>query len=333
MRKAYLILLSILTLFLSCQKEEKNLYTLGIFQVNEAPTMNAVRKGFIQALEDEGLYDGKNIRLVIRNARGNIPEVQRIAQEFVTAKVDMIVAFSTPCLQAALHASHEIPIIFSSVANPYLAGAGSSAEDHLSNVSGVSSRGPIKQSLNFVKEVLPEAKRIGTLWTPSEINSEYYLDLSREGASELGMEIIAVPIANSSEVLLSTQVLINKKIDAIYQISDNTINASFEAVGKVAEENAVPLFGGFPQHTRLGASAAMGWDFFDMGYQAGQIAIKVKNGENPADIPFQYMNNVKLHLNLIAAEKQGVTFSEEIVKRADEILDIEENNSSSSDVR
>lgn len=326
MRKVFVLFLLSFFLFLCCQKQEEDLYTIGIFQVNDAPTLNDVRKGFIRALEDNGLSDGENVRLIIRNAMGDIPEVQRIAQEFVAKKVDMIAPLSTPCLQAALIATREIPIIFSSVANPYLAGAGKSAEDHLGNVSGVSSRGPIEQALAFIKEILPEVRRLGTLWTPSEINSQFYLEVAREGANRLGIEIVAVPIANSSEVLFSAQVLINKKIDVIYQISDNTINNSFDALGRVAKDLGIPLFGGFLLSTHEGACAAMGWDFFDMGYKAGKIALRIKNGENPEDIPIQYMSKVRLYLNLKAAEKQGITFSDQVLKSADEVLDVEEDS-------
>ncbi len=258
-----------------------------------------------------------------------MPEIQRIAERFVRQKVDMIAAFSTTSLQAALHATRDIPIIFSSVANPYLAGAGASAEDHLNNVSGVSSLGPIKQSLDFIKEILPEVKRIGTLYTPSELNSNFYLELAIESAADLGLEMVAVPITNPSEVLLSAQVLINKKIDAIYQISDNTINDSFDALGEVAAENTLPLFGGFLLSTQLGACAAMGWDFFDMGKRSGKIAIRVKNGENPANIPFQFMTEVLLHINSSVAKSQGIEFSDEILKRADRIL-VSENNLSNN---
>jgi len=320
MRKIFIFVLLSLLLFPHCQKQKEDLYTIGIFQVNDAPTLNEVRRGLIRALEDNGLVDGVNVRLRIKNAMNDLPKVQRIAQEFVREKIDMIIPLSTPCLQAALISTKEIPIIFASVANPYRAGAGRSAEDHLANVSGVSSRGPIKQAVEFIKEVMPEVRRLGTLWTPSEINSEYYLELAREGASELGIEIIAVPVANSNEVLLSAQILINKKIDAIYQISDNTINASFEALGRVANDLGIPLFGGFPLFTHQGACAAMGWDFFDMGYKAGEIVLRVKNGESPSDIPIQYMSRVRLYLNLKAAEKQGIKFSDQVINRADEIL-------------
>jgi len=156
MRKIGVVFLLLFMLFPHCKKAQDHLYTMGIFQVDDAPTLNEVRKGFLRALEDNGLVDGTNIRLIIRNGMGDIPEVQRIAREFAAKRVDMIVALSTPSLQAALHATHEIPIIFSSVANPYLAGAGKSAEDHRKNVTGVSSRGPIRESLIFLKEILPE---------------------------------------------------------------------------------------------------------------------------------------------------------------------------------
>lgn len=323
MKKYGIILVGILFLFSACQKENEDLYTIGLFQVDDAPTLNAVRKGFMSALEEAGLRDGVNIRVVMRNGMGSIPEVQRIAQEFVSSHVDLIVPFSTPCLQAALHASTEIPIVFSSVANPFLAGAGRSEDDHLPNITGVSSRGPIKEGLAFIKQILPRTRLIGTLWTPSELNSKYYLDLARVGAKEMGLEIVAVAVENKSEILMAAQVLMNKKIDVIYQISDNTINASFEAVSRVADENAIPLFGGALFSTDLGACAAMGWDFFEMGHKAGQVAIRVKNGVSPANIPIQHMEEIKLHLNLNAAAKQGVEFPQDVLTRADEILKIE----------
>lgn len=323
MRKYGIFLFALIIAFQGCQKEGDGLFTVGLFQVDDAPTLNAVRRGFLSALEEADLHDGVNIRLVIRNGMGSIPEVHRIAQEFVSSKVDLIVPLSTPCLQAALQSSSEIPIVFSSIANPFLAGAGRSVDDHLPNVTGVSSQGPIKKGLAFIKQVLPQTKRIGTLWTPSELNSKFYLDLAREGAKELDFEVVDVPINNKSEILLAAQVLMNKKIEVIYQISDNTINASFEAVSRVADENGIPLFGGALFSTNLGACAALGWDFFDMGYKAGKIAIRIKNGEKPQDIPIEYMTDVMLYLNLNAAEKQGVVFSEDVLKQADEILMIE----------
>jgi putative ABC transport system substrate-binding protein len=332
MQKHNAVVCLCLTLLLySCRDSSPDLYTIGIIQMNNAPTLTQTRKGFVDALAEQGLLDSRDIQIWIENGQGKIPEVQKIAEGFTSRKVNMLVALSTPSLQAALHATEELPIVFASVANPLLAGAGLSAEDHRRNVAGISSEGPIRQSLAFIKSLLPETQRIGTLWTPSELNSNYYLEIARDGAAELGLEIVAVPITNASEVLLSAQILINKKIDVIYQISDNTINQSFQAVGKIAVDNGIPLFGGFLSSTESGACAALGWDFYDMGYKAGKIAIRIKNGESPGDIPFQHMDRVLLHINLEMAEKQGIVFPDDVLARADRILETEGPTSDTSE--
>ena len=319
MKKTWVLLLIGLAA-VGCRRASEDLYTIGVCQVNDAPTLNAVREGFVKALEDRGFRDGENISLLFRNANGDIQVMQKIAREFVMEKVDMIVPLSTPSLQAALHATQTIPIVFSSIANPYLAGAGRSATDHLPTVTGVSSQGPIGESLDFIRRLLPDIQTLGTLWTPSELNSEYYLNLARDAARRNGLTIIAVPVRKTSEVLIAAQELVNRDIDVIYQISDNTTNASFEALSRVADENGIPLFGGFLLSTEEGAAAALGWDFFDMGYQAGQIALRVKAGESPGAIPIEYMSEVRLHLNLAAAARQGLAFPESIIEQADRVL-------------
>jgi putative ABC transport system substrate-binding protein len=327
MKKVLFSVLALSILFFSCGEDQgERHYTIGIFQVNDAPTLNTAVEGFIKSLEDNGLINGENITLIMENAMGDISEVHNIVEYFVKSDVDLIAAFSTSCLQAAINATRDIPIVFSSVANPYRAGAGFSPTEHLSHVTGVSSRGPIRESLYFLKEVLPEASKIGTLWTPSELNSEYYLEITREVAAELSLEVSAVPITNSSEVLLSSQLLISRGVDAIYQISDNTINESFEALAQVALDNEIPLFGGFLLSTRLGACAALGWDFFEMGYKSGDIAVEVKKGKDPAEIPFQYMRDARLYINLEAASRQRVVFSEEIKNRANQVFTSIEND-------
>lgn len=322
MRKFGLALMVLFLAASSCHKETRRLYSVAVFQIIEAPTLNETRRGFLQALEDHGFRDGVNVRLILRNAMGDVVEAQRIAREFAASRMDLIVALSTQCLQAALMAAPPGNILFASVANPQLLGVGRTPDNHLSNVTGVASTGPIKQILTLIKEVLPQARRIGTLWTPSELNSEFYLQLATRAAVELGLEVVAVPVANVNEVLFSAQMLLSKNIDVFFPISDNTINASFESIGRLAGDNGIPLFGGSPLFTELGACAAMGWDFYEMGYEAGKMAIRIINGESPARIPIQTMSKVRLHLNLEAARKQGVCFPAEVIARADQVIGV-----------
>ncbi len=297
-----------------------NPYEIVIFQSVDSPTGEEVRKGIRRAFEESGLREGEDIRIYVRIASGGLSEVQKVAQELAASEIDMIMPLSTACLQASIIAGSQKPIIFGSIANPFIAGAGESPVDHKSFVTGVPSTGPIRQILQFIRDVFPEARRIGTIWTPSEINSKYYRDILLESAAEMGIEIVAVPIDHAHEIPSSALVLINENVDLILPISDNTINSAFGSVGRVAEESGVPLFGAVLQSVEFGACAAMGFDFNDIGYKAGEIAIRVMNGESPAKIPFQYMDEIKIYINLEAALKQGVRFSSDILASAAKIL-------------
>jgi len=318
-RTALLVLLAALA-FAACRKPAGRSYTFGVFQITDSPTLTEARRSFIQALSEAGLRDGVNVRFEIRSAMGDTNEAQRIAQQFVRERVDAIVALSTPCLQAAMMATSRIPIIFSSVANPQLLGVGGPGPRRAHNVTGVSSMGPIRPMLALIREVMPRAKRVGTLWTPAEVNSEYYLRVAREAAAELGFEIVAVPVANGSGVLFAAQTLLNQKIDAIFPIADNTISAEFESVGRVATENGIPLFAGILIGARLGACAAMGWDFSEMGRMTAAIAVRIKNGEASDEIPVVAMRRLLLYINPAAAAREGVELPAPVLRRADEVI-------------
>lgn len=295
-------------------------YVIGIFQSVDSPTANEVRRGILQAFTDAGLRDGIEIVVRIRIANNDISEVQRIARGLVAEKVDMIMPLSTQSLQAAILTARRTPIVFSAVAVPFLVGAGRSADDHLGHVTGVASTGPVGRTMALIREVLPGARRVGSLWTSSEINSEFYLDLARESAAELGLELVAVPVASTHEIPRSLQVLLNEKVDVLFPMSDNTINSSFDIIGRAAEENRLPLFASFLGSTEFGACAALGYDFYEMGLKTGRIAVRVMNGESPARIPIQTMDEVKLHINPAAAERQGVILPGAVFGRADRIV-------------
>jgi len=314
----------------ACRKEDRRpgspaapgSYAIGIIQSVDSPTANEVRKGILQALADAGLRDGQEIVVSIRIANNDIAEVQRIARDFAAGGMDLIIPLSTQALQAAILATAKVPIVFGAVAVPYLVGAGTSAEVHLGNVTGAVSTGPVRQTMALIREVLPQARRIGSLWTPSEINSEYYLGQARAAASDLGFDLIAVPVTGPYEIPRSLQRVLNEKVDALFPMSDNTINSSYDIIGRAAAESGTPLFASFLRSVEFGACAAMGFDFYAMGVRTGRLAVRVKNGEDPGRIPIQSMDEVRLYINPAAAARQGVVFPSAVLDRASRAVSI-----------
>lgn len=308
----------------ACRKEDKppappvapGPYVVGIFQSVDSPTANELRRGILQAFAEAGLRDGHEIVVTIRIANNDIAEVQRIARDLAAGGADMIVPLSTQALQAAILTSRHLPIVFGAVAVPYLVGAGKSAEDHLPNVTGVVSTGPIRQTMALIREVLPAVRRVGSLWTPAEINSEYYLDRARAAAADLGLELAAVPVSRPAAIQASIQRLLNEKVDVLFPMSDNTLNSSFDLIGRAADESGTPLFASFLRSVEFGACAALGFDFYEMGLETGRLAVRVKSGESPGRIPIRSMSEVKLYLNPTAAGRQGVVFPKTVLDRA-----------------
>ncbi|MBC8460107.1 MAG: ABC transporter substrate-binding protein [Deltaproteobacteria bacterium] len=302
-----------------CAKKEK-VYTIGICEFTEDPTTKEAEQGFIQAFIDAGIKPDKDVRFVIVNAQGDFPTVNSIAHKFISEKVDLLCCLATPCLQACMNTTSEIPIVFSRVANPFLAGAGESPTDHLGNVTGVATSSPFEETITLLKELLPEAKVIGTIWTPAELNSEYYMKMQKEAAEKAGLKTVTVPITSTSEMRDAAMSLVSKNIDAIYQISDNLTSLGFEAEVKAANEARIPIFCNQSPEVKRGAAVGFGWDFYDAGYAGGKIAIRVMKGENPRDIPIQFMKGAKLTVNLKAAEIQGLIIPEEVIKMAKEVI-------------
>jgi putative ABC transport system substrate-binding protein len=168
----------------------------------------------------------------------------------------------------------------------------------------------------LIREVLPAARRIGCLWTSSEVNSEYYLELARESAAELGFDLVAVPVTGLHEVPAALQRLLNQRVDALFPMSDNTLNSSFDVIGRAAEENRTPLFASFLRSVEFGACAALGLDFYEMGLKTGRLAVRVKSGESPGRIPIQSLDDVRLYVNPSAAAKQGIALPRAVLDRA-----------------
>jgi putative ABC transport system substrate-binding protein len=311
--KKILIGLMLLMMIVACGK--KDVTTIGITQIVEHPALDGAREGFIKALEDNGYKDGQNIAINYQNAQGDMSIAQSIANEFVADQVDMILAIATPTAQAAYNATKDIPILITAVTDPVSAGLVKDNKKPETNVSGTSDATPIKKQFALIKELLPNAKKVGVVYNTSEQNSIVQVAQAKEIAKELGLELVESGITTVNEVSQALDVLLDK-VDVLYTPTDNLIVSATPLVVSKTLEHKIPLIGCIEDQVVNGALATETIDYYKLGYQTGEVAIKVLKGDNISEIPVETLNNTELILNKKTAQLLGIEVSEDLLSRA-----------------
>jgi putative ABC transport system substrate-binding protein len=290
-----------------------------ICQIASHPSLDAVRDGAIAALGQAGFTEASGTLVESQNAEGDMGTAKTIVDTFVQSEASVIIPITTPMAQAAAKATETIPIVFGAVTDPVGAGVVKSIEAPGANVTGVSDIWPIMEDLELLKRVCPKAKSVGTVYNPGEANSVFTVKLIRDACKQLGLELHEASVAKGTEVLGATQSLVGK-VDTLFTAADSTVGAAFESVIKVAQENRLPLFVGDGDSVKRGAIACHGVDYADVGRLTGELAARVLRGEDPAKLPVVVVTKTRVIVNPSAAEKMGVTLSQDLIAEADEVV-------------
>ena len=292
---------------------------VAVTAIVEHPALDAARDGVRDELKANGYEPGKTLRFEYESAQGNPTTAAQIARKLIGEGPDVIVPISTPSAQAVVAATKDIPVVFTAVTDPVGAKLVPNAEKPGANVTGVTDLSPIRKHLELIQEITPDAKRIGVPHNPGEANSLSLLNLLKQEAGPLGLEIVEAPATRSSDVLSAAQSLIGKA-DAMYIPTDNTIVSALEAVIRVGVENKMPVYAADTDSVPRGAVAALGFNYYDVGRQTGKIVLRVLKGEKPGDIAVEGIATTELYVNVSAAEKMGVTIPEGVLARAKEVV-------------
>jgi putative tryptophan/tyrosine transport system substrate-binding protein len=294
--------------------------TVAVTAIVEHPALDAARKGIQDELAVAGYEEGRNLRFVFESAQGNPATAAQIARKFVGDAPDVIVPISTPSAQAVVGATKDIPVVFTAVTDPIGAKLVSDLTRPGGNVTGMSDLSPIGLHLDLVRQIAPETKRLGVIHNPGEANAMTLLELIKREAPARGLEIVEAAAPRSADVLSAAQSLVGN-VDAIYVPTDNTVVTALEAVVKVGTDNELPVFAGDTDSVPRGAIAALGFNYYDLGRQTGQIVLRVLRGANPGDIPVEGVRITELYVNPGAAEAMGVTIPPDMLQRAKFVVD------------
>ncbi|MCK7544644.1 ABC transporter substrate-binding protein [Marinobacter bryozoorum] len=320
MAKTFLRLLAstlLLTSFTLAQANETK--TVAITQIVEHPALDAVHQGVKDELAEQGYNEGDNLELMHESAQGNSAIASQIARKFVGDQPDVIVAIATPSAQTAAAATRNIPVVFSAVTDPVAAKLVKSLDAPGANISGVSDMLPLDRHLDMMLRIVPEAGTIGTVYNPGEANAVALVDMLEERLAARGLKLEKAAATKTSEVLGAARSL-SDKVDAIYLTTDNTVISAAEAVISVGERAKIPVFAADTATVERGAVAAMGFNYYDLGRQTGAMVVRVLEGASPADIPVETVDKLELYVNPKAAEKMGITLSDDLISEASKVV-------------
>ncbi len=288
---------------------------VGVIQLVEHEALDNSYKGFVEGLKEAGFTDGENLAIDFNNAQGDQSNTTTIAQKLKNDNPDLIFAIATPAAQAVANQTTEIPIVITAVTDPKVAGLVDSNEAPGGNVTGTSDLTPVEDQINLIKEILPEAKRLGIMYTSSEDNSILQAEMAKTAGEAAGFEVSEFTVSKTEDIMAVSQSAIGK-VDVIYIPTDNLLAANMPAVSQITTPAKIPLIVGEKGMMEQGGLATKGIDYFELGKQTGVMAGKILNGEKPADMPIEYQEESVLYVNQSVADELGITLPQEILDQA-----------------
>ena len=297
--------------------------TIGISQFAEHGSLDNCREGFLEGLKEAGYEEGKNLTVEYQNAQADTGSAATIADSFVNKKVDLVCAIATPSAMSAYNSAMDadIPVIYTAVSDP--AGAGLVNEDgtNVGNITGTSDKLPVTEQMELIRELMPDAKKIGILYTTSEANSVSTIQEYKDNAEKYGFEIVDTGINTIADVEMAAKDLASK-VDCISNLTDNTVVSALQTVLAAANDAKIPVFGSEVEQVKNGCVAAVGIDYVALGKQTGEMAAKVLKGEaTAAETPFEICEGGNVYVNTEAAGNIDFTISDDVLNEAAEVYE------------
>ncbi len=291
-------------------------WKIHLIELVNAPAIEEARNGVLAGLREAGLAEGRDYEIRVQNAQGDMPTLSSLIDAAVTAQVDMVYTISTPALQAAMNKVRDRPVLFALALDPLLVGDDGTHAAHRSNVAGVFNRSPFEEMMTVLRECLPGARSIGTLFAPAESNSVKFKEDLETAARAAGLRLEAVASGSPAEVPDAALALTERSIDAICQIDDNLHGAAFPAIVAAARRAGLPIFGFSKGQAGAGAAVVLSNDHFDGGRESALIAAQVIRGASPAQFPYRGITRTRLIVNPRTAIAARLRVPDSILRRA-----------------
>lgn len=289
------------SLCVGCNKNDnKEVIKIGILQLTKHVALDAAYEGFTDGLKEAGYSEeAGNIKLNYNVATGKSDECATIADQLVSANSDLILAIATPAAQAVVNKTTSIPVLVTAVTNP-------DGDCPGPNVSGTSDLGPIERQIEFAKELNPDMKTLGILYTSSEANSVFQAGLAKAAADKHGIAYKEYTVTAATE-LQSTVEGMKGQVDVCWIPTDNTCASNMPIICDAAKAAGVMTVCGESGMVEKGGLVTVGAvDYYELGKQTAAMAVKIIKGEaEVADLEIEFQS---------AGEDAEIIINEDVAK-------------------
>lgn len=291
----------------SAENAQAKSYTVGICQLVQHPALDAATQGFRDAL-DEKL--GDKVSFDEQNASGDTATCAVICNQFVTSNVDLILANATPALQAAQTSTDKIPILGTSITDYGTAlGIDGWTGKTGKNISGTSDLAPLDQQAAMLKEIFPDAEKVGILYCSAEPNSKYQSRVITGCLTDMGYACKDYTFSDSND-LQTVVTTAASECDVIYLPTDNTVASNTQIIRNVCLPAKVPIIAGEEGICKGCGVATLSISYYELGYATGEMAVEILvNGANPGDMEIRYAPKFTKLYNADICRELGITVS------------------------
>ncbi|NLR08828.1 MULTISPECIES: tryptophan ABC transporter substrate-binding protein [Lactobacillaceae] len=289
--------------------------TVGILQLLSHPALDAIHKGIIHGLAEEGYHVGKNVKIDFQNAENDQSNLKTMSARFVNEDADAMIGIATPAAQALANASSTTPVVLGAITDPKGAHLVKSNAHPGNNVTGVSDQAPLASQLKLIQKIMPDMKTLGIIYTSSDDSATAQYHQFAALCKKEHVRLKGYSIANTNDLNQVSQQMVSQ-VDAIYVPTDNTVASAMQTLVATATAKKVPVFPAVDTMVKAGGLATLSINQYKLGVTTGKMTAAILKGKKPADTPIHFVRKGEMTINLKTAQKLGITLPASVVKEA-----------------
>jgi putative tryptophan/tyrosine transport system substrate-binding protein len=279
---------------------------------------------FLQALQQAGWTNGRNVAIELRWAPGAAPDLARkYTAELVALAPDVILCSGSALLSSLLATTRSIPIVFTIVVDPVGAGFVDTLARPGGNATGFSQfeYGISGKWLELLKEIAPGVTRVGVLREPSFTAAVAQLAALQAVAPSMRVELVPLNVRDGGEIERSIAAFARSPADGLIVTASPLASIRRELIAMLAARHKLPAIYYTSFLVRSGGLLSYGPDFVDQFRRAANYVDRILRGEKAGDLPVQEPTKFELVLNMRTAKALGLTVPQSILLRADEVIE------------